>query len=60
MRVDLIAAGIDSTLIYPDYAGFSTFDSIIRLKEIFGQDSVTIISQQFHNERAFYIAQREG
>jgi SanA protein len=60
MRTDLIAAGVDSSIIYLDYAGFRTFDSIKRLKEIFGQDSVTIISQQFHNERAIYIAEREG
>lgn len=60
MRSDLIQGGIDSTSIYLDYAGFRTFDSIIRLKEIFGQDSVTIISQQFHNERALYIAYKEG
>ena len=60
MRADLIAAGIDSTVIFLDYAGFRTFDSIVRLKEIFGQDSVTIISQQFHNERALYMARKEG
>jgi SanA protein len=60
MRADLIKGGIDPIYIYLDYAGFRTFDSIIRLKEIFGQDSVTIISQQFHNERALYIASREG
>jgi SanA protein len=60
MRSDLIKGGIDSTKIYLDYAGFRTFDSIIRLKEIFGQDSVTIISQQFHNERAIYTASRAG
>ena len=60
MRSDLIKAGIDSSIIYLDYAGFRTFDSIIRLKEIFDQDSVTIISQQFHNERAIYIAMRLG
>jgi len=60
MRSDLIKGGIDSTNIYLDYAGFRTFDSIIRLKEIFGQDSVTIISQQFHNERALYIAYKSG
>lgn len=59
MRADIIANGIDSSCIYLDYAGFRTFDSIIRLKEIFGQDSVTIISQQFHNERAVYIASKE-
>lgn len=60
MRSSLIEAGIDSSIIYLDYAGFRTFDSIKRLKEIFGQDSVAIISQQFHNERAIYIANREG
>jgi len=60
MRSDLIKGGIDSTKIYLDYAGFRTFDSIIRLKAIFGQDSVTIISQQFHNERAIYTASRVG
>jgi len=60
MRADLIAAGIDSTIIYLDYAGFRTFDSMVRLKEIFGQRSVTVISQKFHNERAIYIASREG
>jgi SanA protein len=60
MRSDLIKAGIDSTIIYLDYAGFRTFDSMIRLKEVFGQDSVTVISQRFHNERAIYIASKEG
>jgi SanA protein len=60
MREDLIRMGLDSTVIYLDYAGFRTFDSVVRLKEIFGQDSVTIISQQFHNERAIYIASKEG
>ncbi|MHA4847807.1 SanA/YdcF family protein [Flavitalea antarctica] len=59
-RTDLIKAGVDSARIYPDYAGFRTFDSMVRLKKIFGQDSATIISQQFHNERALYIAGREG
>ena len=59
MRADLIMAGVDSSVIYLDYAGFRTFDSMVRLKEIFGQDSVTVISQKFHNERALYIAERE-
>lgn len=60
MRKDLIHAGIDSTIIYLDYAGFRTFDSMVRAKEIFGQTTLTIISQKFHNERALYIAQREN
>ncbi len=60
MRADLIAAGIDSTRIFLDYAGFRTLDSVVRLKKVFGQDSVTIISQKFHNERALYLAEQEN
>lgn len=60
MKADLVAQGIDSCSIYLDFAGFRTFDSMIRLKKIFSQDSVTIISQDFHNRRALLIAQREG
>lgn len=53
---DLIESGIPESKIYLDYAGFRTLDSMVRVKEIFGQTSVTIISQQFHNERALYLA----
>ena len=60
MRADLMLLGVDSAAIYLDYAGFRTFDSIVRLREIFGQTKVTIISQLFHNQRAIYIAKREG
>ena len=60
MKRDLIAAGIDSSCIYLDYAGFRTFDSMIRLQKIFSQDSVTVISQEFHNQRAIFIAKSEG
>jgi SanA protein len=60
MRAALMSRGIDSSIIYLDYAGFRTFDSIKRLKGIFGQDSVTIISQKFHNERAIYLASKDG
>lgn len=56
MKMELIKRGIDSTKIYLDYAGFRTFDSMVRVKEIFGQDSILVISQKFHNERAIYIA----
>lgn len=60
MKQELINNGVDSTKIYLDYAGFRTFDSVVRVKEIFGQDKVTIISQHFHNERAIYIASKFG
>lgn len=60
MRADLILMGIDSNRIFLDYAGFRTFDSMVRLREIFSQTDVCIISQPFHNERALFIASLEG
>lgn len=60
IKSDLMARGVPEDRIYLDYAGFRTFDSVVRCKEIFGQDSVTIISQPFHNKRAIYIAERKG
>lgn len=60
MQKDLIAKGIPPKSIYLDYAGFRTFDSVVRSKEIFGQSSITIISQPFHNKRALFIAGQKG
>ncbi|UII19842.1 SanA/YdcF family protein [Fulvivirga ligni] len=56
MKDALVKKGIPANRIYLDYAGFRTLDSIHRMKEIFEQDSFTIISQEFHNRRALYIA----
>lgn len=56
MKRDLVAMGVQEECIILDYAGFRTLDSVVRCKEIFGQTSVTVISQQWHNERAIYIA----
>ncbi|TQO38125.1 SanA protein [Arenibacter algicola] len=59
-KKDLVLGGIPSEKIFLDYAGFRTLDSMVRAKYIFGLDSVTIISQKFHNERAIYIAEQKG
>lgn len=59
-KKDLVKGGIPSEKIFLDYAGFRTLDSMVRAKFIFGLDSVTIISQKFHNERAIYIAEQKG
>lgn len=56
MKVALIAQGIPDSIIFLDYAGFRTLDSVVRCKEIFGQSQFVIISQPFHTERALYIA----
>lgn len=52
--------GIPAERIHLDFAGFRTLDSVIRAREIFGQNSITVISQKFHNERAVYIGRRWG
>jgi len=57
---ELIKKGIPEDKIFLDFAGFRTLDSVIRSREIFGQKSITIISQQFHNERAIYLAEKNG
>lgn len=57
---ELLKKGIPEDKIFLDYAGFRTLDSVVRAKEIFGQNSVTIISQEFHNERAIYLASKHA
>lgn len=56
MKKALLKKGIPDSVIYLDYAGFRTYDSIIRANKIFGLSSYTIISQEYHNQRALYIA----
>jgi SanA protein len=60
MYNDLVEAGIPKERIILDYAGFRTLDSVIRGKEIFGQNQFTIVSQPFHSQRAVYIARKKG
>lgn len=56
MKAALVQAGISPEKIYLDYAGFRTYDSVYRMKAIFGQTKFTVISQEFHNRRAVFIA----
>ena len=60
MREELVKKGIPDSVIFLDYAGFRTLDSVIRAREIFGQKTFIIISQKFHNERAVYLARKNG
>lgn len=60
MKAELVTLGVPAKKIYLDYAGFRTYDSVYRLRDIFGQSSFTVISQEFHNRRAIYIAQALG
>jgi SanA protein len=56
MKKALVKEGVPDSVITLDYAGLRTLDSIIRSKEIFGQDKITIITQPFHCYRALFIS----
>jgi SanA protein len=60
MKNALLDKGVPADRVYLDYAGFRTLDSVVRVKEIFGQNKVTIISQKFHNQRAIFLAGHHG
>lgn len=60
MQKALLQQGIPDSVIRMDYAGFRTLDSVVRAKRIFGQDSLTVISQRFHNERAIFLGSQYG
>ena len=50
--------GVDSTKIYIDYAGFDTYSTMYRAKNIFKIKSAVLISQKYHLNRALYIGNR--
>lgn len=60
MKRALVRLGIPSSAITLDYAGLRTLDSVVRSKEIFGQDKITIVTQTFHCYRALFISNYYG
>ena len=58
MKQYAIDAGIPSEHIFMDHAGFSTYETVYRAKEIFGAEKVVIVTQQYHLYRALYIAEK--
>ena len=60
MREYALERGVPSEDIFMDHAGFSTYDSMYRAKEVFGADKIIIVTQDYHLYRAIYIAQELG
>ena len=60
MRDSLIDHGIPDSVIILDYDGTRTLNSIVKAKEVYGEECVTLISQKYHNERAIYLASQQG
>ena len=60
MKQFAIDEGIPSEDVFMDHAGFSTYESIYRAKEIFQADKILIVTQEYHLYRALYIANQLG
>ena len=60
MKDYAISAGVPSEDIFMDHAGFSTYESIYRAKEIFNVKKAIIVTQKYHLYRALYIAKKSG
>lgn len=56
MKEFAINAGVPSDDIFMDHAGFSTYESIYRAKEVFQAKKIIIVTQDYHLYRALYIA----
>lgn len=60
MKQTALDAGIPSSDIFMDHAGFSTYESIYRAKEVFGAEKILIVTQQYHLYRALHVAKALG
>lgn len=60
MKRFAIEKGVPSSDIFMDHAGFSTYESIYRAKEIFQVQKMIIVTQDYHLYRALYIANELG
>ena len=60
MKNYAIEKGIPSENIFMDHAGFSTYESIYRAKDIFEAKKIVIVTQKYHLYRALYIANQLG
>lgn len=60
MRAGLIERGVPRAAIYADPAGYRTWDSLVRARDVFGQRQLVVVSQRFHLDRALFIARHLG
>jgi len=60
MKAYAVEQGIPSSDVFMDHAGFSTYESMYRAKEVFAADKIIIVSQEYHLYRALYIAEKLG
>ncbi len=60
MRDYLAAHGVPAQQVIRDYAGFDTYDSCVRAKQIFGVTRALVVTQEFHLPRAVFLCRQAG
>ena len=60
MKSYAMGKGVPSEDIFMDHAGFSTYDSMYRARDIFCAEKVIVVSQEYHLYRALYLAEKLG
>ncbi len=60
MKSYLEKKGVPAEDIFLDHAGFDTYDSLFRARDVFGAKSMILVTQSFHLRRALYIGTRLG
>jgi SanA protein len=59
-REYILSAGVPAEDVFVDYAGFDTYDSLYRARDIFEVSNLLVVTQAFHIRRAVFIARRLG
>ena len=60
MKKYAVDAGVPAERVFMDHAGFSTYESMYRAKEIFEVKSAVVVTQRYHMYRALYTARQRG
>jgi len=60
MKLEAMEEGIPSEDIFMDHAGFSTYESIFRARDVFAADKIIIVTQEYHLYRALHVANALG
>ena len=60
MRNAAVQAGLPVDDVFMDHAGFSTYESMYRARDVFGAKRIVVVSQDYHLYRALYVAERLG
>lgn len=60
MKQFAIDEGVSSEDVFMDHAGFSTYESVYRARDIFEADKIIIVTQEYHLYRALYVAEQLG